>query len=436
MNTFYRNIQPNIIKFSDDELIPEHLRCHYAINYNVWGIDYFFENYLLQEGNDGIFMILNENNFNFILEDSLNDQNAIDIPRLYIVITEDFISDGTKFQEFILKAAKDNEIYSTGIEGFRPNKEYYINQTLFNYLGNINAIATEVEDDSTGGSTDEGGKEDLPFVPTDIYLPNYLDSEGNITKYFIDLSDDLIKDYTNLDYFNKKNGLLENTFSEDELNMFYQNVCRIILDNTTIYNNPEIFNKPKNQIYNKVLNYYANSQVDETAIALELILGSNYGTANYTSGNCNCNTPCGSNNPSDLASGTALLQPCASLYQQAMPLYLIQMFGDAEFYEDWFTVYLNENESIPNDILIEKLILFIKEFMELDYNLDVSSRGIRFQCDCTNKLTLNNSSIEYKKLSNYIQLLLWVNNNEITENTNKIKIYGEQFGELLPKLQF
>ena len=68
MNTFYTHIQPNIIKFSDELELPEKLRCHYAINYNVWGIDYFYENYLLQESNDGIYMILNENQFNFLLE--------------------------------------------------------------------------------------------------------------------------------------------------------------------------------------------------------------------------------------------------------------------------------------------------------------------------------------------------------------------------------
>ena len=74
--------------------------------------------------------------------------------------------------------------------------------------------------------------------------------------------------------------------------------------------------------------------------------------------------------------------------------------------------------------------------MDLDYNLDMNSKGKSYQCDCTNQLSLNNSSLEYKKLNNYIQVLLWVYNNEITENTNKIKVYGEQFGELLPKLQF
>ena len=414
MNTFYKHIQPNIIKFKDDISIPEDLKCHYVINYNVWGIDYFFENYLLQESNDGIFMILNENNFNFVLEDSLDDQSSLDIPRLYILITDKFLKDDSKFHEFILRASKDNEIYAKGIEGFRPIEDYYINVTLFNYLANINAIESE-------GYGDE-------YVPSAIKLPNYIDEQGNITRYFEDLSNEVIKDYTNLDYFNKKNSLLNGTYSEDELNNFYQNFCNIIIANSTIQNHPELFNTQKNQIYDKVLNYYANSKVDEASIALNLILNSNYGTVEaYQQTNCGCNTGQGN---------SSLVQPCSALYEQAMPLYLSQMLGDKEFYEDWFCIYVSEEEKFPNDLLIESLRLFILEFISIDYNLDMNQNKTSYQCDCDNSLSLNNSALEYRKINNFLQILEWVNNNEISENSNKIKIYGTQFGELLPKLQF
>ena len=135
MNTFYTHIQPNIIKFSDDSLIPENLQCHYAINYNVWGIDYFFENYILEESPDGIFLALENNDmFGLLLENSLNETSVIDIPRIYIVITEEFMNGTSKFQEFILNAAKNNEIYSTGIEGFRPGKDYFFFISLYDYL--------------------------------------------------------------------------------------------------------------------------------------------------------------------------------------------------------------------------------------------------------------------------------------------------------------
>ena len=553
MNTFYKHLQPNIIKFSDVEELPEDLKCHYAINYNVWGIDYFYENYLLQESTDGVYMILNENGYNFLLEDSLSGQKVLDIPRLYIMITDNFLNDDSKFQEFVMKAAKDHEVYGLGIDGFRPGKDYYINTTLFKYLSNLvddqqqpgNSDEQEESDPDNGtvfGLPDEGTNEEnqgsgeenqenessgettlekveptfefstdeaeieidsesnvfpnlltstgvnnvkyyssdinvaridtqtgqifivgpgetiilaifegndryyasqadytltvkekevIPYqtLSTEHQLPNYLDENANITKYFVDLSDEVFKDYTNLDYFNKKNQLLTNTYSEDELNRFYQSICQIIINLSTIQNNQEIYYKQKNQLYDKVLNYFANSQVDDASIALNLILGSQYNivTIGDTQLNCGCSTGKGTSTFTD---------SCAILYTQAMPLYLKQMFGDIEFYEDWFNIYLSESEIIPNDVLLETLELFIKEFISLDYNLDMTKSTLQYQCDCRDINSLNNSSLEYKKLNNFLQILSWVSNSLLDENTNKIKVYGEAFGELLPKLQF
>ena len=558
MNTFYRHLQPNISKFSDHEELPEDLRCHYAINYNVWGIDYFFDNYLLQESTDGIYLLLNENSYNFILEDSLNDHTVIDIPRLYILITKEFLSDSSKFQEFIMKAAKDNEIYGLGIDGFRPGKDYYINNTLFNYLANFVEKKEERNDeediDSNGDEEVYGAKhrtlivkkkhhkhhhngenredeeeEEIPVIEqidpefyfsveqcevelgrsdneypvltksegvegekyfssdinvarvdintgkvtilkegettivcmfegneqyygaqcsydlkvkeqvidpyeslnTEFELPNYIDEKANITEYFIDLDDQVIRDYTNLEYFEKKNSLLDLTFNEDELNNFYQGICRIILAYSSIQNNSEVFNKQNNQIYDKVLNYFANSKVDDASIMLNLILGSS-----YTNNNVSQNVSCGCSTSINGNGGSIVNESCAVLYEKAMPLYLTQMFGDAEFYEDWFNIYLSEDEIVPNDVLIETLQLFIKEFIILDYNLDQELNKASYQCNCNDKQSLNNSSLEYKKINNFLQILEWVNNSEIDANTNKIKIYGEAFGELLPKLQF
>ena len=110
------------------------------------------------------------------------------------------------------------------------------------------------------------------------------------------------------------------------------------------------------------------------------------------------------------------------------------MFGDPEFYEDWFCIYLSEDNKIGNDVLIEILQLFIKEFITLDLNLDFTSSK-SYQCDC-DAISLNNSSFEYKKINNFLTILDWVNNGQIDANENKIKIYGKEFGELLPKLQF
>ena len=422
MNTFYTHIQPNIIKFSDNEELPESLRCHFAINYNVWGIDYFYENYLLQESDDGAYLLLDENRFNFLLEDSLSGQDIIDIPRIYILITDEFMNDSSLFQQFVIEGAKNSAVYGNGIPGFRPGKQYYLNTTLFNYLANSNLIEL-TDPDTTDNESDE---EYSNYNPVNNRLPNFIDEYGNITKYFVDLSGELIKDYTNLEYFNKKNILVNNHYSEDELRNFYSGLCNIILENTEIEKNVEIYNKQKNQKYDLVIKYFANSQVDNTSIALNLILNSSYNTITTTNNiNCGCQ-----NNIND----ASLSQPCSSLYSQAMILYLQEMFGDPEFYEDWFCIYLSETDRIGNDVLIENLQLFIKEFITLDLNLDFTSTKT-YQCDC-DVTTLNNSSYQYKKITNFLTILDWVNNQQIEANENKIKVYGKGFGELLPKLQF
>ena len=421
MNTFYTHIQPNIIKFSDDEQLPENLRCHYAINYNVWGIDYFYENYILQESSDGAYLLLNENAFNFILEDGMGEQDIIDIPRIYIMITDEFINGSDLFQQFVIEANKNFNVYGNGIPGFRPGKQYYLNTTLFNYLANNNLI--EITDPDTTDNDENEAYEDYNILNN--RLPNYLDQNANITKYFVDLSDDPIKDYTNLNYFNKKNELLNNRFDEDTLKNFYSNLCNLIISYSEIQNHSEIFNTQKNQIYDLVLNYFSHSQNDNALLALNIMMNSQYSTIETLNVNCGCSG----------GSNQSLTQPCSELYKQAMLIYLKDMFGDPEFYEDWFCINFSEDEKIPNDLMIETIELFIKEFISLDFNLDFTS-SVTYNCDCRSQSSLNNSSYEYKKINNFLQILDWVNNYQLEENTNKIKIYGSSFGELLPKLQF
>jgi hypothetical protein len=157
-----------------------------------------------------------------------------------------------------------------------------------------------------------------------------------------------------------------------------------------------------------------------------MILNNSYTTitTQNSSINCGCN---GTNNQT-------IVEPCSSLYGKAMLLYLQDMFGDLEFYEDWFFINFDNGEKFANDVLIENLELFVKEFIELDFNLDFTSNKT-YKCDCDD-ISLSNSSIQYKKLNNFLSILNWVNNNKIDENSNKIKMYGKEFGELLPKLQF
>ena len=128
--------------------------------------------------------------------------DIIDIPRIYIDITERFINDSETFRSFIFQSIMENSIYAKGIEGFEAGKDYWLNTTLYNYLANTNQI--EISN-------------------FEARMPNYLTQQIRISDYFDDLSTSPYKDYTNLIYYNKKNHLRDNKYSEDFLNDFYKN---------------------------------------------------------------------------------------------------------------------------------------------------------------------------------------------------------------------
>jgi hypothetical protein len=237
MNKFFDYIQPTIIKTSNNIELPEHLRNRFLLNYNVFGIKYFEQYYLLSENEEGIpYLIIKEDNWGIEMEYNKDEFDKIlDIPRLYIDITDKFINDAETFRTFIFQSIMENSIYFKGIEGFEAGKDYWLNRTLYNYLANTNQI-------------------DTPNF--DARMPNYLTEHIMISEYFDDLSNMPYKDYTNLEYYNRKNHLLDNYFSEDELLDFYKNFCSLILKYTFITD--EIKSQPNNSLYNIVLNYYAN----------------------------------------------------------------------------------------------------------------------------------------------------------------------------------
>ena len=92
MNKIFRFLQPTIIQATMNEELPEQVRGRFFINFNVFGIQYFTEKYILQETDFGAaYLILKEDNWGFQLEDT-DEGELIDIPRVYIDITEDFIN--------------------------------------------------------------------------------------------------------------------------------------------------------------------------------------------------------------------------------------------------------------------------------------------------------------------------------------------------------
>ena len=408
MNKFFEYIQPTIVRASYDETLPENVRGRFFINLNVFGIRYFEENYILTENSNNLqYLLLKENSGIFQLEDTLEAEDIIDIPRIYIAITDKFINDNTDlFKSFIYQASVEHSIWVGGIDNFVCGVDYYVNNTLYNYLA----------------LTDQ-----LPTTDFGCRLPNYLDENGYRTQYWMDLSHEPYKNYNDLEYFNEKNKLLDQHFSEDELNNFYSSFCGLILEHTNITD--ENKNSGNNPIYNLVLNYYANFKNDSASSALQLVLGSLYTSTTNTT-NCGCNS-------TFAESTTYSTLNCHDMYLEAMSTWVKTMFGDKKFYEDWFNIQKNGEETMPNDVLIDNIVLFINEFFNLKNTLTFTTtvKKSLYGCGCPTTI-IDENGCNKTTIQNFLNIMEYVKNQEIEKNKNKIKIYGESFGELLSKLQF
>jgi hypothetical protein len=423
MNKFFDYIQPTIIRTSDNPELPENMRNRYLLNYNVFGIKYFEHFYLLTETGSGVpFLLMNGDSWGEHTKDvddlmsgielEHNDDQfdeVLDIPRLYINITEEFINDSETFRAFIFQAIMENSIYARGIDGFEAGKDYWLNTTLYNYLANTNQIE----------------------VPNfEARMPNYINEHKMISSYYDDLSNTPYKDYTNLEYYYKKNRLLDNVYTEEYLLDFYKNFCSIILEGAVITDT--VLNKPQNQVYKTVLNYFKNYQNDNILTTLNLVLKSNtvINTNTTTTTSCNtCSSSSANNNTNYLS--------CTNLYSDAMTATLIKMLGDVNFYYDWFTIQLGDDKYVINDILIHNIKKFFEEWLELEISLDfTNANAIHSSFLCQETINTSESQNNYRTINNYLKVISYVENDVMIENTNKIKIYGEVFGELLPKLQF
>ena len=219
-----------------------------------------------------------------------------------------------------------------------------------------------------------------------------------------------------------RNDMNSYQYTEYELNNFAATFMKIIqyLGNFSNDN----MNTSKNQIYKRVIDFYANGQTDNTLIDLTLLLKSESYTYNETT----TMSMCGCSDANTSTNLTGLTDDCASIYQNAMLLYLKQMLSDLDFYYDFFHI-----DGEPIEDLIDGLIRLIEEFKTLGYDLSFDTN--KTHCGCS-KLSTDNRSCNYNILDNYIRVLNWIKESQIEEHTNQIKIYGEQFAELLPKLQF
>ena len=78
----------------------------------------------------------------------------------------------------------------------------------------------------------------------------------------------------------------------------------------------------------------------------------------------------------------------------------------------------------------------LKEFEEADYDLSFSQSRKLTGFNCENSVADYENSCNHVIIQNYMKVLEYIRNGAAETNVNKIKIYGQKFAELLPKLQF
>ena len=291
-------------------------------------------------------------------------------------------------------------------------EESYINKYLSNgvYIELINTLFDENSEINIEESINNYDENNELFFRTN---PNYILSEVIQSKNYV--------------YYATLNELKDKNIEENEILNFYQTFMNIISKYASVQNTELL----KTQIYQKVIDFYKNGQIDETLINLKLILKGvslDYvDTSSFTT--CGCNQAVtGSNTTITNASGIVTTSDCVTAYTESMYMYLVQMFKDLDFYNNFMFI-----DNDPNVTLIDSLYDLIEDLKKLNINLDVD-KSSNNHCYCEEINTKNSEA--YKILDDFQKVLMYVKNCEIEENINKIKIYGGRFGEIFPKLQF
>jgi len=316
---------------------------------------------------------------------------------------------------------------------------------------------------------------------TDFYVDNsILNIIEDLDEEYI-LNDFIVNDITiNNDYEAINNGLDYYIYKNNKENIdmsliynFNQSFMHIILDNTNI---DLTTYDALNTLYNYVINYYANGGVDNATILMNSIFNTTLETSPATS-TCGCaqESTCVSSGASTINTGTETINldtaTCLDKYKAAMYQWLIKMLSDTNFYCCWMQDEDEDGDLISNDLLIDQLIDLLLGLINSDIDLSNLGNSNTGKCGChsfskskgrhwdyvhnlkygpDDKKTEGSSDKDcsdldsninagcsiYSILNNYIKVLKWVKNNEIDENKNKIYIYGKQFAEIFPLLNF
>lgn len=436
MDLFKNLFQPTIVHIGENTEYK--LSNIYCLNYNVVQIDWFQNNSIVLEDGTGI-VLLEAADINNPYSDSANDANALlddgivennktvlDIPRIYFPITEKFYTNGVlttplTINSFIISllqlSAKESKesiadlVINGNIDGaLLPGEDYFINKTFADYLI---LYCLNIEDESLVDPISPIGKQILKI--RSIQLPNYLKDNADINEPWVELSEDE-QSNTDLLHYMTLNKYEKFGVTDDTLKEFYVSFVNGILN----FNIGKPIRNAKDALYKVVLDYFNAAQNDETINKIDLVLGSTYSgqQINTASAYCNCK---GSSNAS-------MTDSCATLYANAMLEHLKMMLADPEFYCSW----MFDDDNVKDD-LIEYLKYLILRLKDKGFTLLTNTNG--FNCPCP-AADAPNDEKNYKILDNYIKVLDFIHQCNIRPNINKIKQWGSQFGELLPKLYF
>lgn len=404
MSSFLTYFQPAILRLSNDVCVPKSLQNKYVLNINAMGISWFEENFILTEdGNGNKYLGVNEStNDRLLLESSSNSK--FDLPRIYVVLNDDF--NDNLLSTFVATALSKPETYGEGITGFRPGKDYYVNETLKYWLGR-NKI----------------GENNADYILPDYLVQN--DNTMKMSEYFQELPENEVNSI-DIKRFIKKNAILSLSFDEDKLRNFASTFFDCILKYTPI--TPENKLLPRNQIYNRVMEYYRDGKSDDTIISLQLILGTKAKVAEqWMTDTSSCNTCFNTSS----GSSSSLQPTCLALYTEAMEEWVKEMLADTNFYKDWMFITDGDN-TYPNVSLIDLLITLIQDYIKSGFPLSKQTDNI-VNCNSCPSLDSLYSQDECNKniMLNYIKVLEWTNACQLKQNKNKIKVYGQEFAQLL-----
>ncbi len=442
MDLFKNLLQPTIVHFGKNSTYQ--ISDEYLLNYNVVQIDWFKNNSIVLEDGFGILVLEDADDLNpysdsdndamDIMEDGVKDRDnletVLDLPRIYFRLSDKFLvhnkfTTPNVINSFIISLLQlsdtDDDLtiaryIATGNEydntSLIPGVDYFINETLATYL-----IEVELEIDNDKLITDPEVKT-IVHTLRSITLPDYLTSSSQIKYPWVELTKEESTN-TDLEYYFDKN-LVSTLHDENAIRNFMTSFCQTILDHN---NGKEIpVSDITNTIYKKTLEFFANNKFDLALANLNLIMGTTVTTEVInTLSNC-----CKQNEQPE---------SCSSLYISAMESWLKQLLSDTEFYWEWMMIENEDGNKEPNPVLIKQLMYLLNGFISL--NLDLSfSKGSKYSCNTSCNKTSQVSSNNYNVLEKYKNVLSYVRDCKISSNVNKIKLYGGQFAEVLPKLMF